>query len=227
MKKKKILLSILVFAIYIAFPHMIDGIINLFKIDLSGLNIVFAYIFIYSLELIPAVAFVIIYKKDLIKDFKDFKKNIMNYADKYVKYWLLGIVLMSISSSIVSVITKSDVSNNEEAIRTIAKSLPIYIAFSSCICAPLVEELAYRKTIKNIFINKKLSIIASGIIFGLAHVISTYTGILDLLYVIPYGVLGSVFMYIYADSNNIWTTISIHFLHNTILMTAYFLRGVI
>lgn len=228
MKKniKNILLYILIFVLYTAFPYLVDYFLKILNIDINSLSKFLIYVFIYSLEFIPAIFFVILYRKELIIKFKDFKENIMDYAEKYLKYWLLGIVLMSLSSTIVSIFTKTDISNNEEAIRSIAASLPIYIAITTCITAPITEELAYRKTIKNIFINKKLCIIASGLIFGLAHVIGTYTGPLDLLYVFPYGILGSIFMYVYYDSDNIWTTMSMHFIHNTVLIIAYFVRGV-
>ena len=61
----------------------------------------------------------------------------------------------------------------------------------------------------------------SGVIFGLAHVLGTYKNMVDLLYVIPYGLFGSVFMYMYLDSKTIWSTISVHFMHNAILMITY------
>ena len=114
------------------------------------------------------------------------------------------------------------ISNNEEVIRKITNILPIYSLISTCLCAPIIEELLYRKTIGDIFNNKWLGIIIGGLLFGGAHVIGTYTNILDVLYVIPYGVLGSVFMYIYYDSDNIYNTMFLHFMHNSILMILYF-----
>ena len=131
---------------------------------------------------------------------------------------------MCVSNSIITIFTNVEISNNEEAVRDIAKMLPIYSLFTTCICAPLGEELAYRKTIGKIFDNKKIAIIMSGLIFGLAHVLGTYESIIDLLYIIPYGLFGSVFMYMYLDSKTIWSTISIHFMHNAILMISYLIR---
>ena len=137
---------------------------------------------------------------------------------------MLALILMTLTDTIIIAITGKELSNNEQAVRSIADTLPIYSALSVCICAPIVEELIYRKTIKNIFINKTLAIIASGLIFGIAHVIGTYQSLQDLLYIIPYGSFGAVFMYIFIDSKNIWSTITIHFMHNTILLLLYFVR---
>lgn len=220
---KQILLSITIFILYFSFSYIVDFILKLAKIDLSSFKYIYKIIFIYSLELIPLVIMILIYKKDLKKDFKEFKLKWLDYFDKYIRYWLLGMTLMAISNIIIGLITGSNMANNEEALREITNILPIYSIISSCICAPIVEELAYRKTLGNIFSNKKIGIIIGGFLFGLAHIIGTYTSVTDILYIIPYGVIGGIFMFIYLDSKNIFSTISLHFLHNTILLIAYFI----
>lgn len=229
MKKsiKKVLFSIFIFSIYFSFSYVISFFIDILNIDMANWKYVYKIIFIYLLDVIPLVFFILIYKKNLKEKFKDFKSNFESYLDKYIRIWLFGIFLMSFANVLISLVTKNDMSNNEEAIRNITDILPIYSIISTCICAPIIEELAYRKTIGDIFTNKKyLGIIIGGLMFGLAHVIGTYTSITDLLYIIPYGILGSAFMYIYYDSNNIFTTISLHFMHNTILLITYFISKI-
>ena len=226
MKKKitGILLSIIVFLLYYYFPYITDFIIDILNIDLTKLNRGLILSILVFIELLPVLFLVIIYRKDLKKEFKIYTSTFKEKFDKYVTLWIIALVLMTVSNTIISIFTKSNISNNEEAIRDIASLLPLYSLFTSSICAPIGEELAYRKTIGNIFKNKKLAIIISGLIFGLAHVLGTYTGPIDLLYVIPYGLFGSVFMYMYLDSKTIYSTMGIHFLHNTILMINYFIR---
>lgn len=229
MKKsiKKVLFSIFIFSIYFSFSYVISFFIDILNIDMANWKYVYKIIFIYLLDVIPLVFFILIYKKNLKEKFKDFKSNFESYLDKYIRIWLFGIFLMSFANVLISLVTKNDMSNNEEAIRNITDILPIYSIISTCIYAPIVEELAYRKTIGDIFTNKKyLGIIIGGLMFGCAHVIGTYTSITDLLYIIPYGILGSAFMYIYYDSNNIFTTISLHFMHNTILLITYFISKI-
>lgn len=222
---KKILINILIFIIYISFSYVFDFFVRLFNIDLSNLKYIYKIIIIYLLEIIPLLFMLFIYRKDLKEKFKPFKDNFMAYADKYIRWWMAGIVLMAISNLLITLITSSTISNNEEVVRQITNILPIYSIISVCICAPLVEELVFRKTIRNIFKKKWLCIIASGVIFGAVHVIGTYEVLSDILYVIPYGIIGSIFMYIYIDSDNIWTTISLHFLHNTILLILQFINS--
>ena len=88
---------------------------------------------------------VLIYRKSLVEDFNIFKNKYKEYADKYIRYWILGLFLMSILNVIISAITSSNISNNEEAIRSITDILPMYSILSTCIFAPITEELAYRK----------------------------------------------------------------------------------
>lgn len=226
MKNKtiKILTYIMIFIIYYTFPQILNLIIEVFNIDIKSLSRFYILIFIYSIEILPLLFLILIYKKDLKTEFEIYKSTLKNNIDTYVRLWLFALILMTFSNSIINIITKIPISNNESAVRNMANLLPIYSLFTTCICAPLGEELAYRKTIGNIFTNKKIAIVISGLIFGIAHVIGTYTSLVDLVYIIPYGLFGSVFMYIYLNSKTIWSTISIHFIHNTLLIILYFLR---
>lgn len=223
-KTIKILSNIIVFQIYYLFPYIFSYLIELFNINLSSFNKFIVMTILYAIEFIPVLFMIIIYRKDLKLEFKIFKENFIKNIDKYIRLWIFALFLMSISNMLITYITGSNISNNEEVVRSMADMLPIYSIITSSIFAPIVEELAYRKTIGNIFINKKLAIVMSGLVFGLAHVIGTYSTILDLLYIIPYGLFGAVFMYIYLDSKNIYTTITIHAFHNALLLIMYFIR---
>ena len=223
-KKIKIILNILIFLIYYMLPSLLSYFFKLFNVKLTNLSNIMIFIVLISLDLLPFLFLTIVYRKDFKKDYLNYKNNFINNVDKYVWLWIFALVVMSLSNVLISLISGSDVSNNEQAIRNITKLFPIYSIISTSLLAPITEELAYRKTIRNIFINKKLSIIMSGIIFGLAHVIGTYTNLIDLLYIIPYGVFGAVFMYIYFDSDSIFSTITIHLIHNTLLVIMLFLR---
>ena len=66
------------------------------------------------------------------------------------------------------------------------------------------------------------NIILSGIIFGLAH-ITDPSNMTELLFSIPYIVMGIIFALIYSRTNNIFTTITFHLCHNLILLIIQFL----
>lgn len=218
-----VLKNIIIFEVYYLLPVLFNYILEITNINISNFSKVGIMIILYTFELVPALFMIIIHRKALKDDTKTFKDYFTKNIDKYFRLWLLALFLMSASNMIITFITGSTISNNEEAIRSMADVIPIYTIITSALIAPIAEELAYRKTIGNIFSNKWLSIFMSGLIFGLAHVISTYTNIIDLLYIIPYGLFGSIFMYIYLDSKSIYTTIIIHTFHNSLLLLLYFL----
>ena len=160
-----------------------------------------------------------VYKTELKVDYINLKvKNII----KYIPIYLIGIVLMGISNYCLGKITNIDLASNEETVRLLIKKVPIYMCFSTCIFAPIVEEIIFRKTIKNIFKNKYFFIILSGLIFGLVHLSFAKINLDELLMIIPYVIMGIDFAYIYHKSNNIFTTITLHTIHNLILLIIQF-----
>ena len=71
--------------------------------------------------------------------------------------------------------------------------------------------------------NKYVFIILSGLIFGILH-ISDYTNATEILFGIPYVIMGIDFAYIYYKTDNIFTTMSYHMMHNLILLVIQFIR---
>ena len=132
---------------------------------------------------------------------------------------------MAISSSIVTKFTGVNLSDNETTIRLYIKSLPLYMCFSTIIFSPIIEEITFRKTFRNIISNNLLFIVISGFIFGLVHTNITDNTFNDFLVAIPYIIMGIDFGYIYSKSDNIFTTIFYHSMHNFILLIIQFIGG--
>ena len=218
--KKKIILNIFMFLFYFIYQVALIMIINLFKIKLDSSFEKSLYLFITSLIYMFIV--ILVYKKELNYDIKNFKiKTIF----KYIPIYLIGIILMVISSYIVTSITGIQTSQNETTVRQYIKLLPIYMCFSTVIYAPFVEEITFRKTFKNIMNDKILFVLISGIIFGLVHMSASNNSYNELLMIIPYIIMGIDFSYIYYKSDNIFTTITLHSIHNLILLILQFIGG--
>ena len=163
------------------------------------------------------IIFIIIYRRELIKEFKLFKKNLLENLDTGIKYWLIGLLVMMISNIIITYILGLNQAQNEQAVQKMINKMPIMMLITAGFIAPITEEITFRKTFKNTFLNKYLFIILSGLVFGSMHVITSYSNPLELLYIIPYGSLGMAFAAMYYKTNTIYTSISMHMLHNTIL----------
>ena len=213
---KKTLKNILIFISYFIYEAIFYIILNSFNIKYSNLsmkdNITLSIIFdsIYILFLI------FIYRKELKEELKDFKTNYKKYIPFSIILYVIGLSLMFISNLILIKITNYNTSGNEELIRKYIQEFPLIVSIKILI-APIIEEFIFRKSTKNIFKNKYVYIILSGFIFGILH-ISNYSDINEILFSIPYILMGFVFAYICYKTNNIFNTLSLHFSHNLVLL---------
>ena len=201
-------------------PSILIEILNINKTNLSDLTKI---IFTLFFDIIFIILIFSVYLDENIKDLKEyFNKNFKKNIKQSIKYWLIGLSIMIASNLIISLIT-SDIAGNEEAVREMIDKFPLYMAFQVIIYAPLTEEIIFRKSIRKITNNKYLYILLSGLIFGSLHVISSITTPLDWLYLIPYSALGFTFAISYTKTNNIFSTIVAHAIHNTLAFILYIL----
>ena len=105
------------------------------------------------------------------------------------------------------------------------------IYFILVIAANFVSHCDASKCIKNYDnypnkFTKYLYIITSGLIFASLHVIGSATSPLDYLYIIPYLSLGLAFSSLYYKTDNIFSTMFIHCIHNTSAILLLLLAGV-
>ena len=129
-----------------------------------------SYLIYYTFSnLILTIIFILIYKKDLIKDFKKYRSKTFNTS---LKYWIVGFMIMLISNLIITYVLKLDPTSNEEKVRNYINISSLLMILNTCIFAPITEELAFRKSIKDAINNKWIYVLVSGLLFGLVHVIS-------------------------------------------------------
>lgn len=211
---KELLKGILIFILF-CFSSLFQLIpITLFNIKRTTFNSIILSTFS---NICLLIILIIIYRRELIKEFKLFKKNLLENLDTGIKYWLIGLLVMMISNIIITYILGLNQAQNEQAVQKMINKMPIMMLITAGFIAPITEEITFRKTFKNIFLNKYLFIILSGLVFGSMHVITSYSNPLELLYIIPYGSLGMSFAAMYYKTDTIYTSISMHMLHNTIL----------
>lgn len=205
---KCIFLFILFFTIS-AIPVLI------FRIDINKFNDLDKVIYSLSCSLFFLSIIMLCYRKTLVKDFKPYFKNFGKNFENSFKYYLVGVGVMIFSNLIITLLFQGDLSTNETMVRSYINASPLLMAIDISFYAPLAEELLFRKSIRDVVKNKWLYIFISGFIFGGMHVIGT-EGLIGLLYLIPYCSLGFTFAYIYAKTDNIYSSIMLHFMHNTI-----------
>ncbi|MDD3048583.1 MAG: CPBP family glutamic-type intramembrane protease [Bacilli bacterium] len=209
--KKQLILNIIIITLYfligiLGFPK--EGNINAFS------KIIPYY---YVIGILFILILFLIYKKDLINNFKALfsepKKNIL----QVLKYFLIsfgGFIILRIIA--VLLIGENATSQIDNPIIETYKYFPIYVIFQTIIYCQFVEEMIFRKCLNNIIKNKYIYILISSIIFSYLHLIGNYSNVLEyLILFLPYFYLGCVLAYIYQKTNNVLITIFIRLIYNS------------
>lgn len=225
-KLKPIFITIGLVLLMIVWSLIPSIVLSSFGIDIDSLSLFYKVIVMFIADITFLLFLIKIYYKDVKKDFFNFfNKNILTNIKTSLKYWGLGLLVMVFSNLIITMITNGALTENEEAVRTLIDKVPLYMAFQLMIYAPISEELIFRRSMADITKNKYLYIFLSGFIFGGLHIVTSITGLVDLLFLIPYCSLGFVFAYLYKKTDNIFSTVVAHAIHNTLALVLYLFGG--
>ena len=215
-KLPKILLTICLFVAELLYSYCVVLVLQHFGIDITTYSNTLKYQIIIGIDLSFMFILFLLYRKTLLKDITLYIKYFIKNISTGTKYWIIGLCIMMLSNIIISYYFPGG-SANEEAVQNIIKQVPIYMVFSTIIYAPFVEELIFRKSIRDIIDNDYLYIIISGLTFGFVHTLAGST-LQELIYIIPYGALGSCFAIMHVKTKNIYTSMTFHMIHNAIVV---------
>ena len=224
-EERKKSINILFFIISLAGLFILPSIFYSFISEFSGRGLSSQF----ASELLFIVILILIYYKDLKREFKIYITNIKKNIPIMLKYYVLGIIIMIFSNLIISMII-GNVSSNESAVRESLFSFPVDTMLSIMIIAPLSEELVFRKSISPIIKNKWIYAIVCGLLFGGAHLLAGEFALINLLYLVPYGSLGFVFALMNRETKTTFSSITMHCIHNTatgILLLITYSMGVL
>ena len=216
-KIKKIMIFAILFVIFLYNDLVYLLPFKLLSIDYKKLSTNLQVLCSLVASLFVIIIIIIVYRKYLKEKIIDFKNNFSKRVDPAFKYYMIGITVMVASNLLISMFSPIHQANNEELVQTMLRKAPILTFITATFTAPFLEEMLFRKSLGDIFSNKKVMIFASAIVFGLLHVIFSIETPWDLLYIIPYGALGYAFAASYQKTNNIFTSIFYHTIHNGIL----------
>ena len=206
---------------------------ELFHFSIDKLSSSMKILYSFTCDLGYMIIIFLVYKEKIIKEFKEYISNFKDNFKKSIKYYIIGFIIMVISNNLISIFFAEASANNEEAVRTLINIYPVYMIFSVSIYAPIVEETIFRRSFKDIFNSfdnnkyvKYLYISLSGLIFGAMHILGQASSNIDYLYVIPYASLGCAFAALYYKTDNLFSTIILHSLHNFVAVILFLWLGV-
>lgn len=219
---KGILFSVGIFLLYYLicpnlFAYLLKKPLQSDNFWISNFSFLGIYIFTFL------IVFLIVHK-DIIKQWKSFIREPKKYLNKGLSYWGYGIMVMILSNLIVSSIV-GNIAVNEQETREILFTHPLYAIPSIIFFGPFLEELVFRYGLKKSF-NKEIAFaLFSAIIFGGLHVMTAldkltianiFSHLSEFLFIIPYGSLGFFFAKAYYETENIFSSVIPHILHNSI-----------
>lgn len=211
----KILFTITIVLVYLCLPVMFTSFFG----KILGIS---STIIVSSVaSLLTLLIILLIFNRTLIDNFYDFKKNWKKYMMITIKYWAIGVAIMMVSNFIINyfIMGGNTISGNEEKVREYIVKYPLYAMISACIFAPISEELTFRLGFRKLFKRAIPFALVTAFVFAGLHVMTDFNDIKQLCYLVPYGALGFAFAYAYFKTNNIFSTICMHFIHNTVTYT--------
>ena len=172
----------------------------------------------FVVDLITVLVAVIILRKFIKRQWKDFMNNKLSIIAGCFLGFFLNICANAIGSSIVKLFVDQSSSVNQQQVESLTKSIPAIMFFVTGFLAPIGEELIFRGVLFTGLrkYNRFLAYVVSAFLFGFIHVMnSVFAGnIFEMVQMIPYAFSGIVFAYIYESTDNIWASILTHMTNN-------------
>ena len=104
-KYKDLFIALLAFLLYFTFSIAFTSIISLFNIDLKSQSILVKNIILIASDLIIMVLLFLIYRKEIIEDFKAFKNNKGRWFFRYLGIFVISVLVMGVLNAVLSKVT--------------------------------------------------------------------------------------------------------------------------
>ncbi|CAK8054740.1 CPBP family intramembrane glutamic endopeptidase [Eupransor demetentiae] len=140
--------------------------------------------------------------------------------------WIGSLFVMgtwkSVGDKLIGVSIESTSTNQELISKTFSYSgfySVIAMAITLVLVAPIIEELLFRGLFLAYFDSKKhwwIGVVTSGLLFGLAHIVSSGVRLASLVDWIMYAILGGALAFVYKRTRHISNDILIHMMQNSI-----------
>lgn len=129
-----------------------------------------------------------------------------------------------LSSLLILLLNPNSSSANQDAIIELASSAPVIMVITTVFVAPFLEEMVFRVGIFQMFYDKNpmLAYLLSSLAFGFVHIMSGLFGgdLTQILYIVPYSLLGFVLCHMYEKRDSIFVPMLVHAINNAIAMIA-------
>lgn len=212
-KNSNVLISILVLLLYFIWPYFINVLLS----SIFGLTgtVLLAFTLVMNFALLFIIMY--IYKDSLKKELLTFKKGLPKILGTGFIIFLIGFGLYGIFNSLICELFPSISNVNYDAMSKMFTETPLLLFISTIFYYPVIEELVFKKTFKDIIKNKWVFIISTGVLNALFEVLLTNSGSgVGLMFLIPISLFYMSFSYMYYKTDSIVTPIIFRMFYNII-----------
>ena len=217
---KGLITGIGVLLLYFLYPYLI-GYLLPSAVESSNIQLIVRALF----DVVFIAVLIVLYKKDLKKEWNTFKKKPMKTILVSFGFLLLGMILMMISIRIVSIFTNNYVPHSQVGIKELWPVVPYYGLWLTLISSPFIDEMVFRKTLHDILPGSVLFIIISCLLNGFYMIGYSATSLNDVLCLIPYALFALAEGLSYLKTKTIVSPILIHFLFNAWMLVGVLVGG--
>lgn len=159
---------------------------------------------------------ILIYSKSLKEDLKKFSKCWNEKCKKIITIFLAGLLLyFTFKLAIIMIFPNIDFDDITELANSFS-SLPILLTISTLFYYPIIEEIIFKRTFKDLINNKWFFIIATALLNASFQVVLSATAPAQLVTILPNFVFYASLSYIYYETDNLLIPISLRVLYNLI-----------
>ena len=214
-KKRNILINILVIILYFLWPYFLGSVTNLLNFP-QGVNL---YISLFANFIFLAII-IYIYQEKLAKYCNNYKKKFKNNILKSLKIFLIGLGIYILFNSIINSLN-IPILNTQTSLIEMFKKIPIMFVLNTLFYYPIIEELVFKLSLKEIIKNKWSFVIITGLLNAFFQIVFSINNITDLLYLIPFTIFFASLSYIYYETDNIVYPILFRICYNIIPCVIY------
>ncbi len=211
-KYANIIKVITIFLIYFIWPYLLTVIFN--AINIEG-NLALSIRLIFNFVLLGIIIYM--FRTKLKLELAIFRENWKKNMISGFLILIISFILFNIANIIIYQIYPLFENENYTTLSKIFETTPILLFMSTIFFYPIVEELVFKSTFKDVIKNKWIFIIITGVLnvfFQIA--LSSYTDSLLFLYLMPNFILSMGFSYMYYKTNNVVTPIIYRMIYNLI-----------
>lgn len=214
-KSKSILINILVICLYFLWPYFFNNIALLINLS-SKLNLLVSLLFNFVFMFIV----IYIYKDKLGQYCNNVKKKLKSNVFMSLKIFFVGLIIY-VSLNIFFEIINIPALSNSSMVIEIFEKIPVIYALVMLFYYPIIEEIIFKMSFKEIFNNKWSFIILTGVFNALFQIVFSFSNLTDLLYLIPCSAFFCSLSYVYYKTDNIIYPIFLRMCYNLIPCIIY------